>query len=55
MPRPRLCRECHAPATHAEIETRPAMVLKLDGTKVRFTETVTVYWCDEHTGIKAVA
>jgi transcriptional regulator NrdR family protein len=54
-PRPRLCRECHAPATHVEVEERPAAVLKRDGTMRRFTETVNVFWCAQHSGMKALA
>lgn len=51
-PQPRVCRECHEPATHGEVEQRPAAVIKLDGTIRRFIEPVTVYWCADHTGIR---
>lgn len=47
------CRECHVTATYGEVEQRPAAVLHLDGTIERFVEIVTVYWCDNHSGIKA--
>lgn len=47
-PSKRLCRECHMPATHAEIEQRPAAVLHLDGSIHRFMESVVVYWCAGH-------
>lgn len=52
--RPRLCRECHAPATHVEVTQRPAAVLRLDGSIRRFAERVSVFWCDSHSGVRRI-
>lgn len=49
--RPRLCRQCHARATHVEIQARPTVTIYMDGTVERDVENVSVYWCDQHSGI----
>lgn len=49
--RPRRCRACHAPATHATEQERPATSIKRDGTVTRWQEVVTVYWCADHTEV----
>lgn len=50
--RPRLCRKCHAPATHVEVSYRNACIIKLDGTLQRFIEPLNVFWCKYHYGPK---
>lgn len=48
-PRPRLCSECHRPATHVEYEQQPQVVIRA-GKTLRTLTWVGTYWCGEHSG-----
>ena len=51
-PSKRRCRQCHGTATRVEQYERPAAVLHLDGTIKRSVETVSVFWCNDHSGMR---